>query len=162
MKWIQSGVHRSVLHSDGWPQPNNTFWYVLHNPSVCSEQWHSFTCMFWKLPLSSYAFCLAFWWMALANRYVLIRSVQPFRVFWNLALFSMHVFTSTIKFLHVLPCISFKHPLWRLSSHAFWLSFHAFLPANHLITLFFDKFLCVLFNSIANATTSQILLTTPI
>ena len=87
MKRIQGGVHRSVLHSDGWPQPNDTFWYVLHNPSVCSEQWHSFTCMFWKLPLSSYAFCLAFWWMALANRYVLIRSVQPFRIFWNLTLF---------------------------------------------------------------------------
>ena len=87
MKRIQGGVHRSVLHSDGWPQPSDAFWYVLHNPSVCDEQWHSFTCVLWKLPLSSYAFCLAFWWMALANRYVLIRSVQPFRVFWNLTLF---------------------------------------------------------------------------
>ena len=92
MKRIQGGVHRSVLHSDGWPQPNDTFWYVLHNPSVCPEQWHSFTCVLWKLPLSSYAFCLAFWWMALANRYVLIRSVQPFRAFWNLKLFFPTVF----------------------------------------------------------------------
>ena len=111
MKWIQGGVHRSVLHSDGWPQPNDTFWYVLHNPSVYSEQWHFFTCVFWKLRLSSYAFRLAFWRMASANWYVLIRSVQPFCVFWSLPRFSLHVFRSTIKFLHVLPCISFKHPL---------------------------------------------------
>ena len=69
--------------------------------------------------------------MASAKRYVLIRSVQPFRVFWNMTLFSLRVFRSTIKFLHVLQCILLKHPLWGLSSYAFSVSYHGFLPVNH-------------------------------
>ena len=38
-------------------------------------------------------------------RYILIRSVQPFRVFWTMALFSLHVLKAIIKFWWVLSCI---------------------------------------------------------
>ena len=40
----------SVLHSDGGPEPTDKSWYVLYNPSVCSE-----TCMF-IYPFHSHSF----------------------------------------------------------------------------------------------------------
>ena len=92
------------------------------------------------------------WYFLVRSTKVLVRSMQPFRVFWKVGFHLPQVLTDRLPFQYVLPCFLFNGFVCAVRSIGFWLRSIAIFPAIHWNKTFIGTFYWVLFNSIANST----------